>query len=401
VAARKAGALRRAYGRAYGLAVSNTWPPMSAGSGRAFAQLVAGLPGITALVPRIGASPSDPPWVRRVLRFSGRSGGPLKLHTALQHLEIVLAPIRHARTAGPPAFTFTSQPLFSGIGALLLQITRGVPYLLMIHGEELTGCAAERTWFRPRRRLLDLALRHAAAIVCNADHTRELAVLAGIAPSRLHVIRPGLDLDEFTDPDGGSFRPQPGMLLMVGRLWQAHKGFDTAIAALPRVLDRCPHASLMIVGPGDPAPLRALARTHGVEGRVRFEGEVARSRLLELYRECTVFVMPGRTVDGTAEGFGLVYLEAAAFGRPAVAGRAGGAGEAVLDGETGLVVDGEDVTAVAEAVIVLLEDPAYADRLGRAARERVFRDFDSSAQRRALRRVIAAAVPEAHWILDR
>ena len=202
------------------------------------------------------------------------------MYSALQHFEIVLAPLWHALRAGRPAFTFASQPLFSGIGALVLRITHGVPYLVMIHGEELSGSAAEPTGLQLRRRLLGLVLRHATAIVCNAEHTRQLAIrLAGIPSSRLHVFRPGLDLSEFAALGAGPPMPRPGMVLMVGRLWQDHKGFDTAIAALPTVLGRCPHATLVIAGPGDPGPLRTLARSHGVEDRIQFEGEVPRARL--------------------------------------------------------------------------------------------------------------------------
>ena len=382
------------------LAVSNTWPPMSAGSGRAFAQLISRLPGVVAVVPRAGAGPDDPPWVRRVLRFSGRAGGPLKIWSLLQHAEIVLAPLRHAVRHGRPAFVFASQPLFSGVGALLLNRLLGVPYFVMAYGEELTGCAAERTWLRPRWRLLRLVLRHASAVVCTAALTRELAAgLGGVPRERIHVFRPGVDLSE-TGQVPAPERPAPAQLLMVGRLWQTHKGFDTAIAALPRVLERCPDATLVIAGPGDRSALAGQAERLGVGGRVRFVGEVGRADLLRLYAECTLFLMPGRTVDGTAEGFGIVYLEAAAFGKPAIAGRAGGAVEAVVHERTGLVVDGEDVPAVSEAVIRLLTDPVLADRLGAAARARVLADFDASRQGAALARIIASTVPQARGLVS-
>jgi phosphatidylinositol alpha-1,6-mannosyltransferase len=373
---------------------------MSAGSGRAFAQLVSGLEGIVALVPRIGRSPQDPPWLHRVLRFSGRAGGPLKLWTILQHAEIVAAPLRFALRRGRPAFVFASQPLFSGVGALLLRRLCGVPYLVMAYGEELTGCAAERTWLRPRWRLLRLTLRHAAGVICTAALTRELAVrLGGIPSDRVHVFLPGVDLNELAHvppPPPSTAAPR---LLMVGRLWQTHKGFDTTIAALPRVLELVPTVELVIAGPGDPSELAAQARRLGVGERVRFVGEVERERLLQLYADCTLFVMPGRAVGGTAEGFGIVYLEAGAFGKPAIAGRAGGAVEAVIDGETGLIVDGEDVTAVADAIVRLLTEPGLAARLGAGARARVLREFDASAQGAEVARVLVAAVPEARELV--
>jgi phosphatidyl-myo-inositol dimannoside synthase len=110
--------------------------------------------------------------------------------------------------------------------------------------------------------------------------------------------------------------------------------------------------------------------------------------------------MAGRTVGSTAEGFGIVYLEAARFGKPAVAGRAGGAPEAVVDGETGILVDGESPAEVAAAVTRLLTDQQLTERLGRCGRERVLREFDGHRQHQQFATVVedvldAATRPEA------
>jgi phosphatidyl-myo-inositol dimannoside synthase len=149
---------------------------------------------------------------------------------------------------------------------------------------------------------------------------------------------------------------------------------------MPAIRHEVPDAKLVIAGPGDQGALRAAAAD--VSDAVVFTGLLERADLLRLFRTCDVFLMPGRAVGLTAEGFGIVYLEAARFARPVVAGRAGGAPEAVVHGETGLVVDGESPADVAAAVVRLLTNPAYAERLGRCAQARVLREFDGRVQHR-------------------
>jgi phosphatidylinositol alpha-1,6-mannosyltransferase len=143
---------------------------------------------------------------------------------------------------------------------------------------------------------------------------------------------------------------------------------------------------LLIVGSGPyDETLRALARTTGVASRVTFAGAVPYAELPAYFRAGDVFAMPCRSRLGglDIEALGAVFLQGAAVGRPVVAGRSGGAPEAVQDGATGLVVDPESPTAIADALIELLTDPVRADRLGRAGAEWVHRDWtwDAMAQR--------------------
>ncbi|WP_346380108.1 glycosyltransferase family 4 protein, partial [Acidithiobacillus sp.] len=100
-------------------------------------------------------------------------------------------------------------------------------------------------------------------------------------------------------------------------------------------------------------------------------GHVPETDLPRWYNACDVFVMPNRDIGGDTEGFGMVYIEAAACGKPAVAGRTGGTGSAVLDAVTGLRVDGERVDAIADAIGRLLQDASLRTRLGAAGLERV------------------------------
>ena len=142
----------------------------------------------------------------------------------------------------------------------------------------------------------------------------------------------------------------------------------------------------MIVGGGPyEARLRALA-VDAPEGSVVFTGQVSEDDLPRYYALGDVFAMPCRTrlAGMEVEGWGNVFIEAAACGKPVVVGDSGGAREALVDGETGILVDGTDVHRVAEAVGTLLADPERATTMGAAGRERVLRDHTWPAIARTL-----------------
>ena len=382
----------------YVLAVSTTWPPMAAGSGRAFQQLVAGVGDLVALVPRADAAAAlaDPPAVRRVLRHAWRAGGPLKIYTVLHHLEALGAPIGWTlRTRRRPRLVLCSVALSVGLGGWLLERLAGVPYVVYAQGEELSGPLTGGRLGRARFRLTRAVLRGAVTVVCISRFTRDLVARDyGVPAAKLRLFLPTIDATEAAIAPGaaGEVRRELGvdgpLLLMVGRLAQRRKGFDRAIAALPAIVARHPSARLVVAGPGDQRELRADAEAHRVAASVVFAGEVERGRLMALYAACDVFLLPTRTMaDGDTEGFGVVFLEANLHGKPVVAGRTGGTTDAVVDGETGLLVDGDDAAAIAAAVTRLLDDPGLAARLGAQGRDRVHREFSAAAQQAAFDRL--------------
>jgi glycogen synthase len=155
---------------------------------------------------------------------------------------------------------------------------------------------------------------------------------------------------------------EPPRLLCMGRL-DEQKGFDLAIAALAPVRERHPNVRLVIAGDGPERNLLiATACRLGVDDAVDFLGTVSRSRVATLFRECAAVVMPSRF-----EGLPLVALEAAWAGRPVVAADVPGLSEAVVPGETALMVPPEDPDALAGAIVRLLDAPDRASALGRKA----------------------------------
>ncbi|MFC9051126.1 glycosyltransferase family 4 protein [Streptomyces anthocyanicus] len=196
------------------------------------------------------------------------------------------------------------------------------------------------------------------------------------AAARMVQLPPGVDEKTFHPASGGDevrarlgFTDRP-VVVCVSRL-VPRKGQDTLIRALPRVLAAEPDAVLLIVGGGPyEKDLRRLAEETGVAAAVHFTGAVPWSELPAHYGAGDVFAMPCRTRRGglDVEGLGIVYLEASATGLPVVAGDSGGAPDAVLDGETGWVVRGEDPNESADRITTLLADPELRRRMGERGR---------------------------------
>ena len=183
--------------------------------------------------------------------------------------------------------------------------------------------------------------------------------------TRLERLAPGVDVDAFhPGADGSAVRAKYGLsdrpvIVCVSRL-VPRKGQDMLIRALPAIRCRVPDAALLLGSGGPYRPkLERLARDLGVEADVVFTGSVPWAELPALYAAGDVYAMPCRTRAGglDVEGLGIVYLEASATGLPVVAGDSGGAPDAVLEGETGYVVGGRDVAAIARRITDLLTDP--------------------------------------------
>ena len=206
------------------------------------------------------------------------------------------------------------------------------------------------------------ALRHADTVLANSDFTRDTLIsLIGVRPERIVDGLPDRRRatlqarTAFRRPSRGH-RPHAGqrLVLSVGRL-QRRKSFDQVIRALPGLVARGIDVHHAIVGIGEDWDyLRGLASELGVRERLHLLGHVEPDDLPRWYNACDLFAMPNRDIEGDTEGFGIVYLEANACAKPAIAGLAGGTGSAVQDGLNGLRVDGDSVPAVEAGLARLL-----------------------------------------------
>lgn len=270
----------------------------------------------------------------------------------------------------------------TGPGALMAR-RFGWPKRVFVaaHGRELllrplAGFApAQKAYDALRRRVL----RGADGVFTNSAYTAGLAEGLGVDRDRVEVIGSGVDAARFDVPDAEArarrFRERHGLgrrpfFVTVTRL-HAYKGVDTAIAALPALRGKVPDAAYVVVGDGPDLPrLRELAASLGLSDHVRFLGEVSGDEVIDALHACDALAMLSRLVPPDVEGFGLVFVEAGACGRPVVGSRSGGIPEVIVDGETGLLVPPGDAAATAEVLARLLGNPETARRLGEAGRHR-------------------------------
>lgn len=251
------------------------------------------------------------------------------------------------------------------------------PVVVYAHGEELTS------WGHGAKfRAMRFALRHADRVVANSEHTRDTLVGMGIAPGRIALIYPGVDVSVFRPGldtaglrESLAIRADERLLFSVGRL-SRRKGFDQTVRAVGTLHGEGVPVRYVIAGIGeDAAYLDALVEELGLRSVVHRIGAVSEADLPRWLNACDAFAMPNRAINGDNEGFGMVFIEAAACGKPSLAGTAGGTGSAVLHAETGLRVDGLSVDAVAAGLRTLLTQPALAREWGARALQRVEREF--------------------------
>ena len=299
-----------------------------------------------------------------------------------------------------PDVALLASDLAHGIGAVACS-ARGVPFVPVVHGSEIAKHFPPRT---AKQRLqaiwLRRAYREATRIICVSAYVRGLMERAGFDPKRLAVVHNGVEdrlVEERADPARETdLRRRHGIgdrraVLTFARL-TPRKGQDVMIRALGAVLERHPDACYVVAGTGDDeARLRALAAETGVERAVVFTGRVPEEDKVALLDLCEAYVLPSREEDQRVEGLGIALLEAAARGKPLVAGRHGGVPEVVEDGANGFLVDPSDPAGLAGRVGELLDDPARARAMGAAARAIVRERFLASRMAEACRAVLAEA----------
>jgi phosphatidylinositol alpha-1,6-mannosyltransferase len=287
-----------------------------------------------------------------------------------------------------------------GLLAWMLDQAWGIPYLCFFHGLDVLA-PAQNPWGRTQ---VARVLRGASQLVGPSRYVSDQVVELGADPSKTHVVLPGVDTERFspvTQEARGRVRKRLGLpcgrplLLTVSRLI-TRKGHDKVIEALPLVLARLPGVRYVIVGSGPNEPaLRRLAAEKGVADTVQFAGEVRETELPDYYRAADLFVMPNREINGDIEGFGIVFVEAAASGIPVIGGTSGGTADAVAHGTSGILVDPMDVAGIASQVLRLLADRELAARLGMAGRAMVERHYSWGQSASQVGAIVEQMRPEA------
>jgi phosphatidylinositol alpha-1,6-mannosyltransferase len=237
------------------------------------------------------------------------------------------------------------------------------------------------------------ALLHANLVLAPSRDTADhVASEQRVARERIRVLPWALDpqfealISRGSHPALPADFPSGRVILAVGR-WLAterYKGMDTLITALPRLLTRWPELQLVLAGTGDDrAWLEDLMEKNGVHRHVHFLTGMSYSELAACYSACEIFALPSQ-----GEGFGLVYLEAMACGKPVIGGNHGGAPEIIEDGVTGYLVPHGDTIQLATSIEALLADPAHAKEMGARGRQRAEHEFRFNAFAKSLKKIL-------------
>jgi phosphatidylinositol alpha-1,6-mannosyltransferase len=287
---------------------------------------------------------------------------------------------------------------YAPLALVLKRLRPSMRFGVMVHGVEVW----KRLPITKRR-----ALQRADFITAVSEYTKAKVVeLNEVPPERVHILPNTIEWTQTgtqrrgneealrtseSDTSLSGLLKKRTVLLSVCRLdaKEKYKGVDTVIEALPAVVTRFPDVQYVVIGSGsDLERHRRLALKNGVAARVHFLGSVDDATLRECYRACDVFVLPS---DG--EGFGIVYLEAMHYGKPVIAANSRAVPEVVKHDETGLLVDYGNVEQLAEAISALCLNVSLREKLGRAGRDKLERDFSFDLFKRKLHEIVLSGMP--------
>jgi glycosyltransferase involved in cell wall biosynthesis len=288
------------------------------------------------------------------------------------------------RAWGKAELVVAAYPDLGPLGPFTKMLAPKTKTVVIAHGVEV---------WEPLPLLKRLALRRADLVLTPTRNTANYVVSKqGVSEDRICVLPWALDPDfaalvpKVSESALPPSFPEGRVILTVGR-WTAgerYKGVDTLIVALSCLVPRQPDLQLVVAGVGeDQSWFEQIAEECGVRSHVHFLKGLSYPELAACYSECEIFAMPSR-----GEGFGLVYLEAMAFGKPVIGGLHGGAPEVIDDGKTGFLVKHGDANQLATTLQVLLADPALAQEMGARGRERVEKEFHFETFANSLKHIL-------------
>lgn len=309
-----------------------------------------------------------------------------------------LVALRKVAAEHKPEVVLCGKALFEGRAALKLKHEQGIPYVLFTYGMEIN------TWIKKRKTRNDLirVLHDASRVVCINENVKSVLHRIGVPSGRIVKMYPGVsdaylqevNVDEKNRVSKTYNISHVPHIITVCRL-VSRKGVDTVLRSLPIIRKEIPDIQYTIVGEGpERKQLEYLAKELGISECVRFLGNVADDDVLPLFGTADAFVMTPREEGTDVEGFGIVYIEAAAAGLPSVASRTGGVPEAVQDETTGILVSPDNPKETADALLRLLKNPEERKRLAKNAKLRAWNDLNPSRRVLLLEGIIEATARE-------
>lgn len=254
----------------------------------------------------------------------------------------------------------------------------GIPYIVHTFGEEIMMLQRNRF----KKKVISHLLINANKVIVISEFMERKLIELGVKEEDITIIPMCVDTNIFMPRDCEGLRQKLNLkdkrvILTASRLVE-RKGQDVVIKSLPKVIKEVPNIAYVIVGSGPTEDkLKTLVKDLALEKYVIFIRWLTQIRLVDYYNLCDIFVMPNRKLEDTAEieGFGVVFLEANACGKPVIGGRSGGVEEAIIDGQTGILIDRPtDPDEVSKAILRLLLDRELSCRMGEIGRKRA-QDF--------------------------
>lgn len=268
-----------------------------------------------------------------------------------------------------------------GIVMYLVSCFYKMPYTVIIHGMDLSFAL-----LKPRKKFMArLIMEKAEQIICAGTYTAGLVknFLGEKHFKKIQVVNPGVEslpsaaYESAEKIKAGHNLAGKIVLFTISRLVK-RKGHDMALAAMQKLAGTDPRVHYYIAGTGpDEEYLKNIAKGMA---NVHFLGKVSDEEKWAWLVASDIFIMPARDISGDFEGFGIVYLEAALAGLPAIAGASGGTSDAVKNGETGFLVNPEDADEIAQAILKLARDENLRKKIGAQAKARAEKDFQWEKQ---------------------
>ncbi|WP_176550399.1 glycosyltransferase family 4 protein [Bacillus sp. AFS037270] len=256
-----------------------------------------------------------------------------------------------------------------GLVGPLMKNLLNIRYVVYIHGLDVLSLKRKSKFSYI---LLLFILKNANKIICNSSYTKNIILNMGIKEKKVAIISPGIDVESFKSENKKNLLIDnyklygKKVLLTVSRLVE-RKGHDMVLESLRTLVNEIPDICYVICGDGpDRSRLEHLVKKYSLESSVIFTGSLPNEEVDALYKAADLFIMPSREIKdkGDVEGYGIVFLEANYHKLPVIAGNSGGISDAVLDGETGFLVDPINYYEITDKIKKLLLDQELSVEIG-------------------------------------
>lgn len=275
-----------------------------------------------------------------------------------------------------PKFIQCSLPIYTGLVGVVTKFIFGSRLVIYIHGKELIKYEK----LKNIRNLQKFVFEYADIIISNSNYTKEKAVMLGAKSAKIKVVNLGADIDKFY-PKNTKKKiykkfdiPENHKLLYTISHLIPRKGNDMVIKSLPKVLQKYSNVTYLIGGRGKyKKELKRLVNENNLTNHVKFLDYIEEDDLNEIMNACDIFIMPNRQEGYDVEGYGIVFMEANACKKPVIGGNSGGVTDAIINGQTGLIVNPYSKENISKKILFLLRNDNLCSKMGKNGYELVLK----------------------------